>query len=179
MTNRAQMAHAVFPDSTIRAQMANLAARGWHNAHVSEHGDRNREGLERLRRLASLTDAELVKDTGNGWSVTTVLGHLAFFDRMLLLRWDTYDKDGVFAEMTPNHFDLINGAGAADWSHLPSGAAVGRCIEAAERAVARIDALPEKAVNVAMETNRVALLERVLHWYPHLDQIEGAIGRAI
>ena len=53
---------------------------------------------------------------------------------MLLLRWDTYEKDGVFAEMTPNHFDLINGAGAADWSHLPSGAAVGRCIEVASSA---------------------------------------------
>src|SRR5438045_548714 len=152
---------------------------GWHNCPVSGHGDRNREGLERLRRLGLLTEAELGKVTGDGWSVTTVLGHLAFFDRMLLLRWDTYEKDGVFAEMTPNHFDLINGAGAADWSHLPPRAAVERCIEAAERAVARIDALPEKAVNVAMETNRIALLERVLHWYPHLTQIESAIGRAI
>ena len=36
-----------------------------------------------------------------------------------------------------------------------------------------------KAVNVAMETNRIALLERVLHWYPHLTQIESAIGREI
>jgi hypothetical protein len=146
---------------------------------VSDHGERNHEGLERLRRLRSLSDAELVKETGNGWKVSTVLGHMAFFDRMLLLRWDTYEKDGVFAEMTPNHFDMINGAGASDWSALPRGAAVARCIEAAERAVARIDALAESAVTVALETNRVALLERVLHWYPHLTQIESAIGREI
>src|SRR5437588_5077604 len=165
------MAHWVVLNRTIRARMVSLGLRGWHNCPVSAHGDRNREGLERLRRLTSLTDDELAKDTGNGWSVTTVLGHLAFFDRMLLLRWDTYEQDGVFAEMTPNHFDMINGAGAADWSELGSRAAVERCIEAAERAVARIDALPEKAVNVAMETNRVALLERMLHWYPHLNQV--------
>ena len=38
---------------------------------------------------------------------------------------------------------------------------------------------PEKAVAVARETNRVALLERLVHWYPHLDQIESAIGREI
>ena len=54
-----------------------------------------------------------------------------------------------------------------------------RCIEAAEGAVARIEALPNKAVVVALETNRPALLERILHWGPHLAQIEGAIGREI
>jgi len=53
---------------------------------VSEHRERNREGLERVRRLTSLSDAELAKDTGNGWSVATVLGHMAFFDRMLIPR---------------------------------------------------------------------------------------------
>ena len=146
---------------------------------MSEHVERNREGLERLRRLTSLSDSELTKDTGNGWSVATVLGHMAFFDRMLLLRWDAYEKDGVFAALTPNHFDMINYAGAGDWSALPPSAMVARCIEAAEQAVARIDALPDKAVAVAVETNRPALLERIIHWGPHLDQIESAIGREI
>ena len=172
-------------DASIRAVGAKRAesareicSRG-HNSCVSEHGQRNREALERLRRLTSLSDAELAKDTGNGWSVATVLGHMAFFDRMLLLRWDTYERDGVFAELTPNHFDMINYAGAGDWSALAPRAAVARCIEAAEVAVARIQALPEKAVAVAVETKRVALLERMVHWGPHLDQIEGAIGREI
>ncbi|MGH7760518.1 MAG: DinB family protein [Candidatus Dormibacteraceae bacterium] len=146
---------------------------------MSEHGERNREGLERLRRISSLSDAELAMDTDGGWTVATVLGHMAFFDRMLILRWDIYEGDGSFAELTPNHFDLINHAGAGDWSTLPPSAAVARCITAAELAVARIEALPEKAVAAAQETNRVALLERLVHWYPHLDQIEGAIGREI
>jgi hypothetical protein len=146
---------------------------------VSDHGERNREGLERLRRLTSLSDAELAKDTGNGWKVSTVLGHMAFFDRMLLVRWDTYENEGVFAAMTPNHFDLINHAGAGDWSALAPRATVARCIEAAEGAVARIEALPQNAVAVALETNRPALLERMLHWGPHLGQIESAIGRDI
>jgi len=146
---------------------------------MSEHGERNREGLERMRRVASLTDAELAQATGNGWTVSTVLGHLAFFDRMLLLRWDTYEKEGVFAELTPNHFELINGAGVADWSTIPPRDAAARCVDAAGLAVARIDALPEQSVAYALETNRVALLERMLHWNPHLDQIESAIGREI
>ena len=146
---------------------------------MNDHGQHNREGLERLRRLTSLSDAELAKDTGDGWTVATVLGHMAFFDRLLLLRWDTYEKDWVFAELTPNHFDLINYAGAGDWSSLPPRNAAARCIEAAERAVERIDALPEGAVAVARETNRLALLERMLHWYPHLEQIQSAIGREI
>jgi hypothetical protein len=126
---------------------------GWlgsaENSGMSDHGDRNHEGLERLRRLTSLSDAELATDTGNEWTVATVLGHMAFFDRMLLLRWDTYEKDRTFAELTPNHF------------------------------VERIDALPEAAVAVALGSNRVALLERMLHWYPHLAQVETAIGREI
>jgi Mycothiol maleylpyruvate isomerase N-terminal domain len=146
---------------------------------MSDHAEHNHEGLERLRRLASLSDAEQAKDTGDGWTVTTVLGHMAFFDRMLLLRWDTFEKDGVFAEMTPNHFDMINYAGASDWSSQPPRDAAASCIEAAERAVERIDALPEAAVSVALETNRGALLDRTLHWYPHLEQIESAIGREI
>jgi hypothetical protein len=146
---------------------------------MSDHVGHNRSGLVRLRRLASLTDAELARDTGNGWTVGTVLGHLAFFDRMLIVRWDIYEKEGAFAEMTPNHFDLINYAGAGDWSALPLPEAAAGCIEAAERAVDRIDALPDGAVAVALETKRAALLERTLHWYPHLEQIERAIGREI
>jgi hypothetical protein len=146
---------------------------------VSDHGEHNREGLDRLRRLTSLSDAELAKDAGDGWTVSTVLAHMAFFDRMLIPRWDIYQKDGAFAEMIPRHFDLINNAGAADWSAHPPRATVAKCIEAAEGAVARIDALPEKAVAVALETNRVALLDRTLHWNPHLDQIGTAIGREI
>lgn len=146
---------------------------------MSDHSEHNREGLERLRRLTSLTDAELSRDCGDGWTVTTILGHLAFFDRMLLLRWDTYEKDGVFTELTPVHFDLMNYAGAAGWSALSRQSAIGGCIEAAERAVARIDALPQKAVDAALETNRVALLERIIHWSAHLDQVERAIGREI
>ena len=146
---------------------------------MSDHGERNREGLERLRRLASISDGELAKDAGDGWNVATVLGHMAFFDRMLLLRWDTFEKEGFFAELTPNHFDLINYAGAGDWSALPPGQAVARCIGAAERAVARIDTLSEATVTAALEANRVALVDRMLHWYPHLDQVESAIGREI
>jgi hypothetical protein len=150
-----------------------------HNSCVSDHGERNREGLDRLRRLTSLSDAELAKDAGDGWTVSTVLGHMAFFDRMLPQRWDIYEKDGAFAEMIPRHFDLINDAGAADWSAIPPRSTVAKCIEAAEGAVARIDALPDKAVAVALETNRMALLDRTLHWNPHLDQIGKAIDREI
>ena len=146
---------------------------------MSDHGERNRQGLERLRRLASLSDAELATDTGDGWTVSTVLAHMAFFDRMLVPRWDIYEKDGAFVEMIPKHFDLINDAAAGDWSALPPRPTVAKCIEAAERAVARIDALPAKAMAVALETNRVALLDRTLHWGPHLDQIKSAIGRDI
>ncbi len=146
---------------------------------MSDHSERNRLGLGRLRRLTSLSDAELAKDAGDGWTVSTVLAHMAFFDRMLPLRWDIYEKDGVFAEMTPKHFDLINDVGARDWSALPRRATVTSCIEAAEGAVARIDALPEKAVVVALDTERMALLDRTLHWRPHLDQIKHAIGREI
>ena len=70
-------------------------------------------------------------------------------------------------------------AGAGDWSALPPRAAVATCTEAAERAVERIDALPEKVVTAAAKMNRVALLDRIVHWNPHLEQIEGAIGREI
>jgi len=165
-------------DGTKRARMVGLSLIG-ENEQVSDHGEHNREGLERLRRLASLSDADLAKDVGDGWTVTTVLGHLAFFDRMLLLRWDTYEKEGVFAELTPSHFDLMNYAGAAGWSALPPRVAVESCIDAAEKAVARIDALPQKAVDAALETNRMALLERIIHWSQHIDQIAGALGREI
>jgi hypothetical protein len=81
--------------------------------------------------------------------------------------------------MIPKHFDLINDAGAADWSAIPPRTTVATSIEAAEGAVARIAALPVKAVAVALETKREALLDRTLHWNPHLDQIETAIGREI
>src|SRR5690242_7471536 len=119
---RARMVGSTARDATKRARMVGCAF--GDNVQVSDHGDHNREGLERLRRLTSLTDAELGSDAGDGWTVTTILGHLAFFDRMLLLRWDTYEKEGVFTELTPAHFDLMNFAGAAGWSALPPRVAV-------------------------------------------------------
>ena len=55
---------------------------------TSDHVARNREQLERLRRLvARLGDDDLRRELPDGWTVADALAHLAFYDRRAQIFW--------------------------------------------------------------------------------------------
>jgi hypothetical protein len=135
---------------------------------------RNAGELERLRALGSrLLAGELPPGLTGGWTPSAVFAHLSFWDRLVLARWDLYDRDGAIETLPDTHTDLVNAAGLPLWLALPPEAAVAQAIEAAGQVVDRIAALSPAAVEAALTTGRRAMLDRTFHWTPHLDELAG------
>ena len=139
---------------------------------------RNRDGVARLRALVRrLDDAALSREIGDGWTVAAALAHLAFWDRLVAERWNHFDRNGTFLDVSDTLLEVINAAGLPEWRRVPPRGAAEGAVEAAEGFIARASGLSEAAVERATATGRRFMLDRTLHWYPHLDAIEAIVDR--
>src|SRR5205823_3132820 len=98
-----------------------------------------------------LTDGDFTQSVGDGWTVSTVLAHLAYWDRraaILLTRWR---QQGV----TPEESDasVINEASAALWSAVPPRAAAQIAIDSADAANKAVAALTDDMAQQIMNGN--------------------------
>ena len=123
--------------------------------------------------LATLDPSEGRPDDG-GWSAAETLAHLAFWDRMVLERWQRADRLGqdIPDPLPEGLSDIVNEAVIGHWSAIPLQAAA----ELAERAAGEVDALierlPDDRVAIARERGFARLVERALHRDEHLDALE-------
>jgi hypothetical protein len=138
------------------------------------HLERNAAELERLRGLgARLLAGELRPRLAGEWTPAAVFAHLAFWDRFVVARWDRHDREGVIEELPDATTDLVNDAGLPLWRVLEPAAAVALAMDAASQVCGRIAALPPAAVELALRTDRLWMLDRSFHWTPHLDELSG------
>ena len=136
----------------------------------------NRQQRERLRRLIDeVDDSGLRRAAASGWSVATLLAHLAFWDRFGLVRWGAFERTGQFPG--PIDADLLNAACEAEWQALPPREAARLALEAVEAIDTYIERLSPSAVEAARAAGRGVLLERAGHRREHLDQIDRVLGR--
>ena len=127
----------------------------------------------RLESLASrLSDADLHRDAGGGWTVAVAFAHLAFWDRVylgVLSDWTTLGTP----QLRPDYEDdLLNDALLEEWLSLPPRSATALAVVAAQpidEAVARLDA---SVVDAILAHGQEHLLKRGLHRREHLDQIQ-------
>jgi hypothetical protein len=144
----------------------------------SERGylTRNAAELDRLRTLGSgLLAGDLPQRLADGWTASAVFAHLAFWDRLVAARWESYDRNGAIETLPDTHTDLVNAAGLPLWLALSPEAAVAEAIAAADQVVERIASLSSAAVEAALTTGRRAMLDRTFHWTPHLDELAALI----
>ena len=142
-----------------------------HDTHV----ERNATELERLRAVgAGVLAGEITPRLPGGWTASAVFAHLAFWDRLVIARWDRYDREGVIDDLPDAAIDLVNDAALPLWLALSGGAAVVQAIDAAIHVCERIASLSPAAVAAAVDTGRLAMLDRTVHWSPHLDALAGA-----
>jgi hypothetical protein len=100
----------------------------------------NRLSRERIRKFASLSDAELQHPVGEHWTVAITLAHLAFWDRRVSYVLDMTEKNGeVFI---PNIDIFVNDLSLPLWAAIPPREAVRLAIEAAEAVDARLEGFP-------------------------------------
>jgi len=138
--------------------------------------DRTEDGPERQRLEAlvqRLTDAELGTALSDGWTVASVLAHLAFWDRRAVILVERWRKQGI--GRSDADIDAINDAAKADWLALPPRVAAHQALEAARAIDAALDAAPalvEQIVAIGYPINP----SRAVHRREHLDEIERALA---
>lgn len=136
------------------------------------HLQATRQGLGRLRTLVtSLSTDSLSQVVGNGWTVAATLAHLAFWDQWVEARWNHFSRMGAFHDLPDDITDLVNEAATAEWHALSPRETVRLCLDAAISVTRRIEHLSPQHVTAAVDTGRLAMVNRTLHWYPHLDEI--------
>jgi hypothetical protein len=133
-----------------------------------------------LRALvASLTDADLATDLGEGWTVSMALAHLAFWDEWHVARWLFAAAAG---ELAPPPADNVitnraNEALVTTWRALPARAAAALVLDAADAADAYIADLDDEAIDLALERDGSHWFSRSPHRQDHIAQITRALGR--
>ena len=141
------------------------------------HAANNRSQTDRLRALvATLDDAAFDKRLPNGWTVSGMLAHIAFWDcqRLCLMRrwaagnWCSGSYDG----------DLFNETMRPLLELIPGELAAGAALHAAEEVDAFLLEVSDDVVARALERTDAPNLDRGSHRGYHLDQIERALERA-
>jgi hypothetical protein len=92
-------------------------------------------------------------------------------------RWQRWLAVGHFQDLPDDITDLVNEAALRGWRAIRSELAVSVALQAAESLTNIIEHLPPNAVADAVATGRSAMIDRSVHWDPHLDEIEDSLGR--
>jgi hypothetical protein len=131
---------------------------------------------ERLRALvARLHDHDLTRPVGGGWTVTTVLVHLAFWDRHRLSILKQWQRDGETIPPT-SLSDAINDAVTILSKAIPPREAAQLAVDAAEAIDYELEQLSPEQVTVLEAAGMERLLNRGLHRRDHIEQIERVLG---
>ncbi len=129
---------------------------------------------KRLAELAAgLTEADLQREVGRGWSVAAKLAHLAYWDQFALALVRQWQRDGVHSRSSD--VDAINEAVRVLSGAIPPRACAAlaqAAAEAIDHALVGISPELEAAIEAA---GRVRILRRSEHRREHLDQIERAL----
>jgi hypothetical protein len=135
----------------------------------------NRRELDRLKALVDrASDEDLRRPMDDGWTVASVLGHLAFWDLRIataLERWGP-DGTGPFPSYYDDAVDWINDSAKPLISALEPRAAARVAIEAAEAADRSVAAMSDDLLAKNEETGRYINTDRTEHRGEHLDEIE-------
>ena len=136
----------------------------------------NAAECRRLQNLASrLSDADLRRDAGGGWTVAVALAHLAFWDRLYLRVLENWATRGMPQDDPTPDPEILNDALLGEWRCLSPKRAADLAVAAAQTIDAALEALGVPAADAILAHGQEYLLRRGRHRREHLDQIERLI----
>src|SRR5687768_15335059 len=101
----------------------------------------NQRSLDQLRALvARLSDDDLARDLGKGWTVASMLAHLGFYDARVLSLLRRFDAAGEIQD-SPIDADAINEATLPYFQLLPARAAAEMTVRLAAECDAAVAAV--------------------------------------
>jgi hypothetical protein len=145
-------------------------------AYVAE----NEAELERMRAfVAGLDEDGLAHPTDAGWTVASVLAHLAFWDYRVVAMLDRWAPDGSGPPPTDEEdADWINDATKPIFLALPPALAARIALEAAEASDLAVAAMSDELLSANEAMGGFIYPYRVEHRREHLDELEQAIAAA-
>ena len=138
-------------------------------SYIAEN-DRERARLKAL--VARMSDTDLAKAMPAGWTVATVLGHLAFWDQRILALVEASGRGVAPAPFDEGHVDWINDAGKPFLLALPPRKLAELSVAIAEAVDAKVAALSDDFVTRNAKAGKLLNLNRAEHRKEHLDEIE-------
>jgi uncharacterized damage-inducible protein DinB len=133
--------------------------------------EENTASRRRLKAIVDrLTDEDFARATPGGWSIASLLAHLAFWDRRIVVLLRRWKKSGV--DESPVDSDMINDSLKPILLAIEPRAAVELCLSSAEAADAEVEALsPELYAQIQVSPTHFRF-NRSLHRDDHLNEIE-------
>ena len=131
---------------------------------------------ERLRALvARVSDAELARPLDDGRTIASILGHVAFWDRrvlVLLERWTRGDTQPAPADAEPEDVDWINDAAHAFLLAITPRELAELALRTAEEVDRQVERVSPELVAAIRAAGEPIGLGRFHHRGEHLDEIE-------
>jgi len=128
----------------------------------------SRQRLEALVR--GLSDEDLARLTSSGWTIASLLAHLAFWDQrvlVLLRRWKAHGVDE-----SPVDADATNEALKPLCLALNPRTAIQLCLSSAEAADAELASITPELVEQIQASHTIFRFDRGIHRGDHLHDIE-------
>jgi uncharacterized damage-inducible protein DinB len=138
----------------------------------------NDAARSRLRALvARLTDADLARPMPAGWTVASVLAHVAFWDQRILVLLDRWEQSpSAVPPVIEADFDWVNDATKPLLLAMPPRRAAELTVAIAEAVDARVAALPDDLLARNNAAGSPLSMTRSAHREEHLDEIERVLG---
>ena len=134
----------------------------------------NENATHRLEELVNrLTDRELSTPMEAGWTVASVLAHMAFWDIRAVKLIDLWKQSGV--EYSPLDTELVNEVTREIFIKLPPRVAAQVAIENARIVDQALKDLSPEFIEKIRTIGQNVRLERYVHRSLHVDEIEKAI----
>jgi hypothetical protein len=133
------------------------------------------------KRLASLvarlTDQDLARPMPGGWTVASVLGHLAFWDQRIIALVEAWRRAGIPPRMLDedSHVDWINDATKPLLLAVAPRRAAELTLLIAETTDRMVAELPEEFLAANGKAGSPINVRRAEHRRMHIDEIEAAL----
>jgi hypothetical protein len=138
--------------------------------------ERNSAERQRLKNLLSqLSDEDLTRSVGGGWTVAATLGHLAFWDQRAFTLLERWERQGVGPSDMDT--DLLNRAALPLWLALPPRKAVELALAAAEAVDRKLETVSDEIVEWCFSPQTPIAIFRAEHRGEHIDQIQDALKK--
>ena len=126
---------------------------------------------DRIRTLvATLSEADMAREVGDGWTVAALLAHMAFWDRMWLRKFEAWERSGTVGSRQggpPFRVDALNAAMLPWWLAMESDEVRHEVVAAADAVDRQVESLTDQ------------VLEQILAARPRAPKVATGVDRSL